>query len=371
VAFAVMGLAAGCWLLWERRWKQMVTLPWLPLLAMLAVCLPWGILVHQQEPDYWHYFFWVEHINRFLSPHGNRQHAEPFWYFIPVLFGGVFPWLVASGAMVLGWKKRRKLDSLTRLCLGWFVLGFLFFSASSGKLGTYILPLMPPLAILAARGLWRYLADKGYAAFKYGGLILVNVLILLLVALFANALWAIPMPLYGSGEFLKWVLACEGVVFWAAMILFAVRKSTSWKKRMVYFAVGPTLFMMNFSLVFPRWALDDYSAIAFLRQHTHRVQAEDMVFSDNYLVPSVNLVYERDDIYLLDGRGEFRYALGYEDSKHRRLSKDEFIELLARPAGERKPIVLVIKMHRYDDIKDRLPEPTYYDVGENYVFLRY
>ncbi|MGX8873704.1 4-amino-4-deoxy-L-arabinose lipid A transferase, partial [Escherichia coli] len=72
----------------------------------------------------------------------------PFWYYIPIILLGVIPWLgLLPGALTSAWKKRRKRPELFFL-LCWFVVPFLFFSIAKGKLPTYMLPFMGPLAML-------------------------------------------------------------------------------------------------------------------------------------------------------------------------------------------------------------------------------
>ncbi len=151
LAFAVPGLTVAAYLLWLRRWKAFVTLPWLPLIACIGVVLPWAWLIHRAEPDFWRYFFWEEHVQRFF---GDKawQHPQPFWILFPVLIGGAFPaMLFAVDAL---WRKRVWKELLplpmVRFSLCGVVLPLLFFSLSRGKLATYVMPCFAPLALLIA-----------------------------------------------------------------------------------------------------------------------------------------------------------------------------------------------------------------------------
>ena len=60
------------------------------LLIFLAVAAPWYILMSVRNPDYSEYFFLKQNIGSFLSQ--QSRHPKPFYYYIPVLMGGFFPW---------------------------------------------------------------------------------------------------------------------------------------------------------------------------------------------------------------------------------------------------------------------------------------
>ena len=144
IAWAAPGCATVAYLLWTKRWKALLWLPWIPLLSLAATIAPWAWEIHRAEPDFWHYFVVVEHFQRFKSD--TDQHPEPFWFYIPVMLGTLFPALLsvlhgaAAGKNV--WKKVWR-DDLWRFALCAVVLPFCFFSASKGKLVTYILPCFP------------------------------------------------------------------------------------------------------------------------------------------------------------------------------------------------------------------------------------
>jgi 4-amino-4-deoxy-L-arabinose transferase-like glycosyltransferase len=104
-------------------------------------------------------FIGVNNIVRFTT----AEHAKTaaWWFFIPVLVAGFFPW---SGLLpqvvrtVLRGKGTTHHPALLFLTI-WAVFIFVFFSISSTKLITYILPVFPPLAILAGLSLDRLWDD--------------------------------------------------------------------------------------------------------------------------------------------------------------------------------------------------------------------
>jgi 4-amino-4-deoxy-L-arabinose transferase-like glycosyltransferase len=125
------------------------------LLLLFAIAAPWFVAVSLANPEFPRYFFWHEHVERFLTRVHGRY--EPWWYFIPVLAGGLLPWtLLAPRALALG--ARRRIGSSfqpARVLWLWAVVIFVFFSASSSKLASYILPVFPALAVLLSLALAR------------------------------------------------------------------------------------------------------------------------------------------------------------------------------------------------------------------------
>ena len=131
----------------QLRFLKEMQIGW-GLLIFLAVAAPWYILMSVRNPDYGEYFFLKQNIGSFLSQ--QSRHPKPFYYYIPVLMGGFFPW-----SLFLPLALFRALRSKTALhgdgtifALIWFGVIFIFFSMASSKLGTYILPLFPAAALL-------------------------------------------------------------------------------------------------------------------------------------------------------------------------------------------------------------------------------
>ncbi|HJV65433.1 MAG TPA: phospholipid carrier-dependent glycosyltransferase [Geomonas sp.] len=135
------------YLLATRRWRLLkeMRIPTGTLLFLL-VCAPWFVLVSMRNPEFPHFFFIHEHFQRFLSKVHRRY--QPLWFFIPVLIGTMMPWsLFIPAALGKGWRERKAHPEKLFLFL-WAALIFAFFSKSNSKLIPYILPVIPPLAVL-------------------------------------------------------------------------------------------------------------------------------------------------------------------------------------------------------------------------------
>jgi len=139
-------------ILCTRRWQILKEMRLVTgTLLFLAVTAPWFVLVSLRNPEFPHFFFIREHLQRFTSKvHGRYQ---PPWFFIPVLLGMMFPWTLFIPRAISRWREDRKGDAADGILylLLWFLVIFGFFSASSSKLIPYILPVFPPVALLVAR----------------------------------------------------------------------------------------------------------------------------------------------------------------------------------------------------------------------------
>jgi len=119
----------------------------LPIIAgCIAVAAPWYLLCWSRNgASFWQEFFWKHHIQRFFEP--SLQHVQPYWYYIPVILAGLFPWTPLAGLLV---RRQTYTDVRIRSMVGWLAFALVFFSVSKNKLPGYVLPLMPALAIVLA-----------------------------------------------------------------------------------------------------------------------------------------------------------------------------------------------------------------------------
>lgn len=149
VTLVLCGATLTCYSLLARDfspWKRLELARGIPLFLLLAA--PWFILVSLANPEFFHFFFIHEHFERFLTKdHGRYQ---PPWYFFAILIVGTLPWtLIMLQGWLTAWTRERSGQfQPQRLLFVWATVVLLFFSASSSKLASYILPMAPALAML-------------------------------------------------------------------------------------------------------------------------------------------------------------------------------------------------------------------------------
>ena len=145
------------WIVFTNQWqfiKQMRLFT--GLILILAITLPWFYLVQKANPNFLHYFFVIQHFERFISSDFNSK--SPIWFYLPIVLLGTFPWVfVIIPAMINASKRCLKDPSLLFLLL-WAGLIFIFFSTPKSKLIGYILPVIPPLVLITGNYLVKTLS---------------------------------------------------------------------------------------------------------------------------------------------------------------------------------------------------------------------
>lgn len=140
VVLALLGPVWVVWLTLERAWSDLRYIP-TSILLFLAIVVPWHVLCGLKNSDFWHKYFWVEHVMRYTTTVHARY--QPIWYFIPITFVGFLPWSVM-------WPRIKTLTPLTRYLVLWAGWVLLFYSFSNSKLIPYVLPVMAPCALIWA-----------------------------------------------------------------------------------------------------------------------------------------------------------------------------------------------------------------------------
>ncbi|WP_414499359.1 MULTISPECIES: phospholipid carrier-dependent glycosyltransferase [unclassified Zymobacter] len=306
LALAIPVLVMVPWLMVTQRTRHLWTYGPLAVLAAVLTVLPWGLIVHQRDPQFWSFFFWHEHIQRFFSQ-TEAQHAAPCYFFVPIALLGLFPWW--GSVFHMRDQSRGMAPATRRYLLLWCVMPFLFFSCARGKLAPYILPCFPAVALLV-----------GYTLYA-----------LYLSALRWHGLWAalggaagLMLLLCGSGHHFDLRVDMFAYVTAIAMLsaVTLLGLGVVWRPRWVMsLALIPTALAWGIPFCMPVERLYDKAPVVFAQQHDDLVARSAVLVSNGISdAAALSWLTRRDDIVIYDAVGEL--AFGLQDHPERWVSVD-------------------------------------------------
>ena len=368
VALAVPVAASLPIFIQRKRFTELLCYGPLAVASAALVSLPWSLLIALREPDYWHYFFWVEHVQRFAGD--DAQHSEPFWFYLPYLLAGCIPWLgLLPGALRQGWKERPARPEMFFL-LSWALMPLLLFSLAKGKLPTYILPCMAPLAMLLARHGRDSLSAGRIQSLNLNGIINAGIGVAGLAALAILALGLFPSPpLYAPEEWMKLALGGLALAFWSLMAgLSLARKSRLW----MLASACPLLVALVGGSVLPETVIDGKQPQAFIRRNMDALKGSRFILS-NTVGMGAALAWElkRDDVLMVHDAGELAYGLDYPDSRSRLLQKDELAGWIERARRQGDVAVFLRLSKEKSNLPSYAPPPDAVSRVDRYALLFY
>jgi 4-amino-4-deoxy-L-arabinose transferase-like glycosyltransferase len=346
VAPLLVGLSLLIFLLLERRvsfLRELLSVKGMLLYAVLVV--PWFVAIALREKEFLRFFVIDQNFLRFLTQKHNR--SGPVYYFLPVLFGGLFPWSIfIPKALAIYWRTKE-----LRLFLIWFFVVFLFFSLSGSKLPPYILPAFPALAIL----LGCLFQDR--AKQPTPGLAEIRVY-QILFALFALAgmvvatgvgnsyLRAEPdmLNLLKDLKGFSIAVVCFSLLPICLLCLRRMRNSGPLFLILGCFSLGVIVLLMTHTRV-----IDKLNTTKELAQLINRERTGAQLDLINYASFDETLpFYTRQKVYIASYKGELEMGSTYEDTKQMFLSNEEFTRLFK---SDRK-VLCVLKATRLQRLRD-------------------
>lgn len=361
IGWAVLGLACGmgfmtkgflAWLLpvlialpymiWQKRWRELLVYGPIAIAVAIVVSLPWALAVHGQEPDYWRFFFWNEHIRRFSAD--DAQHASPWWFYLPLLVAFSLPWgAFLPASLQQAWSTRRQAG--TGFLLLWLVLPLAFFSLSKGKLPTYILPCLLPLALLMANTLVDRLKQGQSRLFKVNGVLNLAIGLLTLLAIVYLQL---KKPVYVD-EMNNLVLVFIVILAWVlANLMQIVRPLSTWAAP----AIGSLLLVAILPAALPHSVVYSKTPDQFVLEHLEELsQTKHLLSNDLGAASALAWRLQRPDVALYNTIGEVKYGLQYPDAATRRVDVDQVQQWMseARKIG---PVGVVMRVKGEDEVRE-------------------
>ena len=216
------------------------------VLLFLLIVLPWHvIMLNKYNPLFYDEYIIKHHLHRFLNTaHNEIGRKQPFYYYLLTILWGFIPWIFSMIAVLVEKLKNFKnitilksvkkfdfyeFDNIHKsLILCWIsvIWIFMFFSSSSTKLVTYILPIYYPLSIIAAHVWEDYINKKYYeksiniSVYIFGGICAIAGLLAIFTPLY------LPQQLNTDISSVKWFCIVLLIIFGIGTIYCAKNKKT-------------------------------------------------------------------------------------------------------------------------------------------------
>ena len=282
------------------------------ILMFLLVAAPWFVLVMRANPEFFQFFFIHEHFERFTTKvHGRYQ---PWHYFVPVLLFGMLPWtLLMFDALLRTWRgssAEARTFSAERFLLVWAVFIYFFFTISSSKLPSYLLPMFPALALLMGKQL---AAMNARRAFWLIAPLLPVLLALLLVVINTDRFADTPVQTEMYGEYAIWLTVA--MLIWVGGMVAALHGLRRGNK------AGAIVILALSSLLATQIGASGYNTIA--RERSAYLIAEaiapqikpDVPFYSVYHYEQTLPFYLKRTLTLVDYQDEMAFGIGQEPHK--------------------------------------------------------
>ncbi|SFA94228.1 lipid IV(A) 4-amino-4-deoxy-L-arabinosyltransferase [Pseudomonas sp. NFPP24] len=345
LALVLPVLIAVPYMLWQRRLGELLRYGPLAMAVAVLVGLPWVLAIHLQEPDFWRFFFWNEHIRRFSAD--NAQHVRPWWFFLPIIAVSSLPWAgLLPTTLRKTWQEKRQ-PAITFLAL-WLLLPLGLFSLSRGKLPTYIMPCLLPLALLMGhtlidlvkQGKARTICLNGLFNFMIGMAAMIGLIYL-----------QIARPLYSNShaEMFSLSLAFIVLLVWIlANLLQVIRPLTLWAMP----ALGIGLLVILLPASMPSWIADNEMPDQFVLEHLEELQQTHALLS-NELGGASALAWrlKRPEVALYDTEGELRYGLQYAGSVQRKVELDG-VQAWLKDARQHGSVGVLLRVNSTSEMRE-------------------
>jgi len=343
LAWLLPALIALPYMLWQRRFKQLLGYGSLAVLVAVIVCLPWVLAIHHQEADFWNFFFWNEHVRRFAAD--NAQHARPWWFYLPMLVVSSLPWAaLLPTTFIQAWKNKRQ--TVFAFLLLWLLLPLAVFSMSSGKLPTYIMPCLLPLALLMGHAVTELLAHAQGRTMRLNGWL--NVVIAtsaLLALLYLQA----TREIYANTEMFSLSMVYIVLVGWIiANALQILRPLELWAMP----ALGIWLLVALLPAAMPSQIVDSKMPDRFIAEHLDSLkQTTSLLSNDLGAASALSWLVKRPQVDLYNTIGELKYGLEDPAMASRKVTMDDVGQWMTE-ARKKGSVGVVMRVNSVDEIHE-------------------
>jgi 4-amino-4-deoxy-L-arabinose transferase-like glycosyltransferase len=240
VAFVLPAAAVFVWLVWDKKIKEILSLKILLAgVIMLAIALPWYLLVDKATNGEWTKGFFLEHnIGRFSAPmegHGGLFIVVPLF-----VLTGLLPASVFIGESLKNFKAKFS-NSFLRLSFCVMTVFIIFYSLSGTKLPNYPMPCYAFVATLLGYYIMEAVQENKIKVYPFIILLLIN--LVLPIAAYIGISYEIELRGYenlSAGLLILTLAAMAG-------LYFSIRK----RSRKAFLALF--IFYILFNFLFLNW----------------------------------------------------------------------------------------------------------------------
>lgn len=324
VAIVLPGGIIFWYIIFTRKWNLILDALYIPgILLFFAISVPWFWLVCRDNPDFFHFFFIQEHFLRYATKMHNRY--EPFWFFLPMIPVGLMPWtgflfsLFSKDSILLSPTYKHERDSSIYLLL-WFGVILLFYSLSDSKLIPYIVPCIPPLAILMGADISRMIKNRRW----HGGAMewQVGFAILFSAALIGYAFLGDKLPPATTLPIA--IKVSTGLLIGPALaVWFSYSKMKNFKAAVAILCVSSFIFIYGLLGVYTIMG-ETRSTKAVSEVIMKEIRANETIVSHAEVLQGVPF-YTRQRVMLLDYLGELEFGAKQKEGEGWFPTAEEFL----------------------------------------------
>lgn len=347
----------------KEIFKPVYLIPGIIIFSLIV--LPWHIIMfYKYDPLFFNEYIIKHHLHRFLNTaHNEIGRKQPFYYYFLVLLWGFIPWIFSFVAVgidkIKNWSKLHYFDKAKNfdfaslddvhkmMALCWVTIFWImfFYTSSSTKLATYILPVYYPLAIVTGL-MWQDYVDQK----KHEKPINISVNILGWVCMIAGII-AMFTPLYLPAQLnhdiaeARWFCLICLIIFGLISVL-----CVKYKKYLGVFIIYVTLMT-----VVSAFSTEEFFEI-------------DYKFGQKDLVEFAQYAQKHD--YTISGNGMSRkYSLLYYNDELVDYNPEEVnLEVIKKDLAKKDNVVIVLNK-RMPDIEGKLNYKII-KIGRRYTMIK-
>ena len=106
----------------------------------------------------------------------------------------------------------------------------------------------------------------------------------------------------------------SGAFLWASLVICATRMQ-DYRKGMAFYVAGILTFLLMANFAIPNSAMDSRMPGKLLHRNLSRVTPDAILVSNDNVIRAVCWFFKRDDVKVLEKKGEFTYGLKHDPNK--------------------------------------------------------